>query len=84
MSFETCYFVIHLRIKSKFKRNNIDSIAVAAHPRGANTNLLDNVEAIFLTKGVMIIMVKIFVLSGIAQTPAQGALSEIRASDSIH
>lgn len=64
----------------KFKKHNIDSISVAAHPGGANTNLLDNVKANFFMKGIMKIMVKLFVLFGIAQTPAQGALSEIRAS----
>ncbi len=63
----------------KFKKYGIDSIAVAAHPGGANTNLLDNMEANFLMKIVMKITIKFFVLFGIAQTPEQGALSEIRA-----
>ncbi len=57
----------------KFKKNNIDSIAVAAHPGGANTNLNNHMGDQLMWK----IMLKVF--SVIGQTPAQGALHEIRA-----
>ena len=57
----------------KFKKNNIDSIAVAAHPGGANTNLNKHMEDQLMGK----IMLRLF--SFIGQDAAQGALHEIRA-----
>ncbi|MCK5050452.1 MAG: SDR family NAD(P)-dependent oxidoreductase [Candidatus Cloacimonetes bacterium] len=56
-----------------FKENNIDSIAVAAHPGGANTNLGQHVEDKLMWK----IMLRFF--SFLVQEPPQGALPEIRA-----
>ena len=57
----------------KFKKNNIDSIAVAAHPGGANTNLGQHIEDKLMFK----ILLRLF--SFLVQEPAQGALPEIRA-----
>ena len=37
-------------LERKFKKNNIDSIAVAAHPGGANTNLGRHVDGTFMWK----------------------------------
>ena len=60
-------------LERKFKKNNIDSIAVAAHPGGANTNLGQHVEDKLMWK----IMLRFF--SFLVQEPAQGALPQIRA-----
>ncbi len=60
-------------LERKFKKNNIDSIAVAAHPGGANTNLGQHIEDKLMFK----IMLRFF--SFLVQEPAQGALPEIRA-----
>lgn len=60
-------------LERKFKENNIDSIAVAAHPGGANTNLGQHVKDQLMWKIILRLM------SFLVQEPAQGALPEIRA-----
>ncbi len=61
-------------LQRRFEKNHIDSMAVAAHPGVAATNLVRYVENKFLYK-----LLKPLFLA-IAQNQDQGALPEIRAS----
>lgn len=61
-------------LQRKFESNGIDSIAVAAHPGGSNTNLARHVEKRLMFK----ILKPLFLL--LAQSAAKGTLPEVRAS----
>ncbi len=61
-------------LQRKFESNNIDSIAVAAHPGGSNTNLARHVEGRFIFRLIKPI------ISSFMMEQDKGALSQIRAS----
>jgi len=61
-------------LQRKFDEYNIDSIAVAAHPGVASTNLAQYMKEKFITR----LFVPLFSLIG--QKPAMGALPQIRAA----
>lgn len=62
------------KLQKQFEQNKLDSIAVAAHPGGSNTNLGRHLEDKFWFK----MMTPLFKL--MTQDQAQGALPQIRAS----
>lgn len=61
-------------LQKHFQSNNIDSIAVAAHPGASMTNLASHLEGKFLYK-LLLPLAGLF-----THRPAAGALPEIRAS----
>lgn len=62
------------KLQKRFEENKVDSIAVAAHPGGSNTNLGRHLEDKFWFK----MMTPLFKM--MTQDQAQGALPQIRAS----
>lgn len=58
-----------------FERNNINSIAVAAHPGGSNTRLANHLESNWFLKKIVSPIAR-----GAMMDAAKGALSQIRAA----
>lgn len=58
-----------------FEKNNINSIAVAAHPGGSNTRLANHLESNWFLKRIVSPLAR-----GAMMSAAKGALSQIRAS----